>query len=257
MPRFAPNLTMMFREWPFLDRFAAAADAGFTAVECQYPYEADADAVAAALSRHHLELVLFNVSPGNAEAGDRGLAALPDRREEFRASIKLARRYVEATGAKRLHLMAGIARADDPKARAAYRDAIRHACDCFVADKVSILLEPLNPRDMPGYFLGDFDEAARIIHELDLPNLALQFDIYHRQIIHGDVSKGLESLMPIIGHIQTASAPDRAEPGSGELDDFRLFRLIDALGYGGFVGCEYKPRAGTLEGLSWRQKLAH
>ena len=252
MPRFAPNLTMMFREYPFLDRFAAAADAGFTAVECQFPYEAAPDAIAAALSRHGLDMVLFNLPPG--KTGEWGLAALAGREQEFAASLEKARPYVEACGVRRLHLMAGNASSKDPAAGRALRAAIATACAFFPA--VNILLEPLNRRDMPGYFLDDFGTAERLIGEMGLPNLALQFDIYHRQILHGDVATALSRLLPIIGHIQVASVPDRAEPGTGELDDAYLFRLIDGLGYQGFVGCEYWPKVGTKDGLAWAKKLA-
>lgn len=256
MPRFAANLSLMFTERPLLDRFAAAAEAGFAAVELQFPYEHPADAIANRLAAAGLELTLFNLSPGDWAAGDRGLAALPLRRDEFRASVATALAYAEATGTRKLHAMAGIASRADPQAQAAYRDALRYACEQAGPRGVEIMIEPINVRDMPGYFLDDFAAAAEIIRGLALPNLKLQFDVYHRQILHGDVLRGLEALLPIIGHVQTASVPGRNEPGAGELDDLRIFRALDELGYGGWVGCEYRPLGRTEDGLGWLQRVA-
>ena len=250
MPRFAANLTMMFNEWSFLDRFAAAAAAGFTAVEFLFPYEHEPAAVADALRRNGLELALFNMPPGDWAAGERGLAALPERFDELRASVARALDYALATGVRRMHLMAGIAAASGD-ARTAYERAVRFAAETLHPHGIDVVLEPINPRDMPGYYLSDFTVAADLIRRLALPNLKLQFDIYHRQIIHGDVIRGLEAMMPIIGHIQVASVPDRNEPGTGELDDGRIFETLDGLGYGGFVGCEYRPKGETLAGLGW------
>ena len=251
MPRFAANLTMMFNEWPFLDRFQAAADAGFDAVEFLFPYEFPPDVVAEKLVGNKLTPALFNGPPGDWEKGERGFAALPQRRAELEASIDKALVYVKATGVGRLHVMAGIARADDPAAQAAFESAVLFASDRVQDAGIDIVLEPINPRDVPGYFLNNFDVAANLIRKLARPNVKLQFDIYHRQIIHGDVIKGLEAMMPIIGHIQTASVPLRNEPGTGELDDARVFRELDRLGYQGFVGCEYRPAGKTLDGLTW------
>lgn len=251
MPKFAANLSFMFNEWPFLDRFAAAADAGFKAVEFLFPYEYQAEHIALLLQKHGLTQALFNLPPGDFAAGDRGLAALPERAQEFRAALALALRYAEATGAKRLHAMSGAADRHDPAHARAFEDSLRLACDAAGKQGVEIMIEPINPRDMPGYFLNDFPYAVELIKRLGRPNLKLQYDIYHRQILHGDVLKSLESLMPIIGHIQVASVPERHEPGSGELDDARVFAAIDALGYQGYIGCEYRPAAGTLAGLGW------
>ncbi len=255
MPRFAANLSMMFTEWSFLDRFAAAADAGFTAVEYLFPYAFDADDIAGRLSRNGLTQALFNLPPGNWDAGERGLASNPARAEDFRASIQTALPYAMATGAKRLHLMSGHGDRRDALALESYKTAIRHACDAAAPLGIDILIEPINGRDMPGYFLNDFTFAANLVAEMGIVNLKLQFDIYHRQILHGDVMKSLEALMPVIGHVQVASVPGRNEPGTGELDDARIFRRLDALGYQGFVGCEYRPAAGTLEGLGWMRGL--
>ena len=255
MPRFAANLTMMFNEWGFLDRFEAATQAGFTAVEYLFPYAFEPEQIGVRLERLGLTQALFNLPPGDWEKGERGLAALPERADEFRTSVATALRYAEATGVKRLHVMSGIASRNDAAAARAYQAALEFACRQAVEKGVDILIEPINPRDMPGYFLNDFDFAADLIASLGLPNLKLQFDIYHRQIMHGDVMRSLEKLMPIIAHVQIASVPLRNEPGTGELDDRRVLGHLDALGYQGYVGCEYRPAGNTLDGLKWRQAL--
>lgn len=256
MPHFAANLTMMFNEWEFLDRFAAAADAGFTAVEFLFPYAFAPDAIAERLAQHGLTQALFNCPPGDWDHGERGFAALPSRRAELEASIETALVYASATGVRRLHLMAGIAPSRDPAALIAYESAVLYACDRVSEAGIDILLEPINPRDVPGYFLNDFDAAAALVRRLARPNLKLQFDIYHRQIIHGDVIRGLEAMLPIIGHIQVASVPERHEPCSGELDDAFVFRALDRLGYDGFVGCEYRPKGKTRDGLGWLRAVS-
>jgi hydroxypyruvate isomerase len=253
MPRFAANISWLFQEWAFPDRFAAAADAGFSAVECLFPYDHDRDAIAAALARHKLTMALINLPPGDLTRGERGLAALPERQADFRAALETALGYAGATGAGRLHVMSGIARG--AAALAAYKDSLALACDTAAPHGITITIEPLNRRDVPGYLLDDYDLAARVIADVARPNLKLQFDIYHRQILHGDVVRGLEALMPITGHVQIASVPDRAEPLSGELDDRLLLNAIDRLGYDGFVGCEYRPANGTLAGLGWMKGL--
>lgn len=251
MPRFAANLTMMFNEVPFLDRFARAAAAGFEAVECLFPYEAPPEVVAARLKDNNLKIALFNLPPGDWAAGERGIAALPGREAEFRQGLETARTYAVATGVRRVHMMAGLAPATDKEAWARYEAGIRLASATFAPLGIDVLLEPLNRRDMPGYLLGDFDAAASLIERLGLPNVKLQFDIYHCQILHGDILKRLQALFPIIGHIQTASVPARNEPGTGELNDALIFAELDRLGYQGFVGCEYRPAAGTEAGLGW------
>lgn len=255
MPRFAANLSMMFQEHAFMDRFSAAAKAGFDAVEYLFPYDFDMSEIALSLQENHLTQALFNLPPGSWLAGDRGLAALPDRQAEFRESVTTALRYAKATGVGRLHMMSGIARRDDPAACASFRDSLAYLCDRAGQAGLDVLIEPINARDMPGYFLNDFSYAADVIADLGFANLKLQFDIYHRQILHGDVLSGLKALMSIIGHIQIASVPLRHEPGTGELDDFRILSALDGLGYAGFVGCEYRPAAGTLEGLGWRDAV--
>jgi hydroxypyruvate isomerase len=251
MSKFAANLTMMFTEWPFLDRFAAAADAGFQAVEYLFPYDHPPEAIAARLQRHGLTQALFNMPPGDWAAGERGLAALPDRFDDVMEGVATALRYAQATGVKRLHLMAGNADPATPEAQAAYRRAVTHAAEALAAQNLNLLLEPINSRNMPGYFLNDFAHAERLIADLALPNLRLQFDIYHRQIMHGDIAMALNRLMPIIGHIQIAGVPSRHEPDTGEVNYPYLFKMLDEMRYDGFIGCEYNPKAGTLAGLGW------
>lgn len=254
MPRFAANLTLMFTEHPFLDRFAAAAEAGFTAVECLFPYAESPGIIADHLGRHGLELALFNMPPGDWAAGERGLAALPDRFSAMAEGVETALTYAEATGTKRLHLMAGLADRGDPQAVEAYHRSLRHAAGRLAALGIDLLIEPINRRSMPGYFLDDVEAAAGIVVALQaegFTNLKLQFDLFHVQILHGDVTMRLDRLMPLIGHVQVASVPHRAEPGTGELDDAFLFRELDRLGYAGFVGCEYNPTACTHAGLGW------
>jgi hydroxypyruvate isomerase len=251
MPRFAANLTMMFQEHAFMDRFAAAAAADFNAVEYLFPYDFELSQIVQSLQDNQLTQALFNLPPGDWQAGERGLAALPDRKADFRKSVETALRYAAATGVARVHVMSGIASREDAQARACYRDSVAYLCDQAGQAELDVLIEPINARDMPGYFLNDFNYAADLIADLGAANLKLQFDIYHRQIIHGDVLTGLKTLMPIIGHVQIAAVPLRHEPGTGELDDFRILCALDDLGYSSFVGCEYRPAAGTVSGLAW------
>ena len=251
MLRFAANLTLMFNEWSFLERFDAAARAGFKAVEFLFPYDHSPDEIARRLSDNGLTLALFNLPAGDWAAGERGLAALVGREEEFRSGIDRALDYVAATGAKQVHVMAGIADRSSVEAQSIYRRRVATVAERFGRAGVTVMIEPINSRDMPGYFLNDFGFAAGLIGELALPNLKLQFDVYHRQIIHGDVTVALRKLMPIIGHVQVASVPSRNEPAGEELNYDFVFRTLESLGYAGFVGCEYMPRAGTLAGLGW------
>ncbi len=251
MPRFAANLTMMFNELPFLERFDAAAKAGFKAVEFLFPYDHDAETVLEKATAAGVAIVLFNMPPGNWEAGERGIAAFPDRAEEFSRNLSIALHYAQVLNVPRIHMMAGLADSNDPNARDRYLAALCEAADAAKAHGIDVLLEPINKRDMPGYFLNDFNQAVELIEKSGCSNVKLQYDIYHRQILHGDVTRSLEALFPLIGHIQTASVPERHEPGSGELDDIRIFALLDSLGYSGFIGCEYRPANGTVEGLGW------
>ena len=256
MPRFAANLTMMFNEWSFLDRFQAAAEAGFKAVEFLFPYEHPPEAIARGLQSNHLEPALFNLPPGDWAAGERGMAALPERRADTRAALERALPYIEATGIKRVHLMAGIADPQSPAHLNAYLDTVKETAERLATRGVTLVLEPINPRDMPGYFLASLDRGAALIEQLGIANLRLQFDIYHCQIIHGDVTMRLRRMMPVLGHVQIASVPSRNEPDGEELNYPFLFRQLDALGYDGYVGCEYRPRAGTVDGLGWFRAIA-
>lgn len=254
MPRFAANLTMMFNEVGFLDRFALAASAGFDAVEFLFPYDHPAEEISKRAQDAGVKIVLFNMPPGDWAGGERGIAAFPERTAEFSAGLAKAVEYARVLGVPRLHMMAGLASRTNPGAVSRYKDALREASDVLGAEKLNLLIEPLNTRDMPGYLLDDFGWAADLIGELSLGNLRLQYDIYHRQILHGDVLRSLEDMMPIIGHVQTASVPFRHEPGTGELDDWAIFSRLDQLGYDGHVGCEYRPRAETGEGLDWLRR---
>ncbi|WP_315706263.1 MULTISPECIES: 2-oxo-tetronate isomerase [unclassified Bradyrhizobium] len=251
MPRFAANLTMMFTEHPFLDRFAAAAKAGFTAVEFLFPYAYPAEEVGKRLHDNGLTQALFNLPPGDWDAGEKGFAALPERFDDLKASLATALPYAQATGVKRVHLMAGIAERSDAKAVEAFIKSVTWAAEFFAPHGLDVVIEPINARNVPGYFLNDFTFARDLIRDLKIPNLKLQFDIYHCQIIHGDVTMRLREMIDIIGHIQIASIPSRHEPDGEELNYPFLFAELDRLGYAGFVGCEYNPRGKTEEGLGW------
>lgn len=251
MPRFAANLSMMFNEVPFLDRFEMAAKAGFDAVEFLFPYEHSPEEVGSRLHGNRLTQALFNLFPGDWNKGERGFAALPERFADVQASVNRALPYAKATGVKRLHLMAGIADRHDSKAVDAFCRSVVWVAEALAKENIDVMLEPINPRNVPGYFLNDFDFAAGVISDLKIPNLKLQFDIYHRQIVHGDVTMALRKMMPTIGHIQVASVPSRHEPAGEELNYPFLFDELDRLGYEGFVGCEYRPKGNTVDGLGW------
>ena len=255
MPRFAANLSMMFNEYPFLERFQAAKNAGFEAVEYLFPYDFPADVVAEKLASAGLKQALFNMPAGDWNKGERGLAALADRRDDFTASVDLAVRYAKIIDSPLLHMMAGLADNTQAAAQASYREALKIAADKTGEAGIGLVIEPINRRDMPGYFLNDFDKAQSFLEALDQAHVKLQFDVYHRQILHGDVIMALRSMMPAIGHIQIASVPKRNEPGTGELNDAMIFAEIDALGYGGFIGCEYRPAGRTEDGLGWMRQM--
>jgi hydroxypyruvate isomerase len=256
MPRFAANLTMMFNEVPFLDRFEAAASAGFTAVEFLFPYAHPAEEIGKRLRANGLTQALFNLPPGNWDAGEKGFAALPERFSDLHESLRTALPYVQATGVERVHLMAGIASRNDHRAAEAFYKSVTWAAEFFATHGVDIVLEPLNPRNTPNYFLNDFGFTRDLINELKIPNLKLQFDIYHCQILHGDVTMRLREMMPMIGHVQIASIPSRHEPDGEELNYPFIFAELDRLGYRGFVGCEYNPRGKTTDGLGWFKAYA-
>lgn len=251
MPRFAANLSLMFTEIPFMERFAAAAAQGFEAVEFQFPYDFDAGAIRAELDRLNLALSVFNSPPGNWVSGERGLAALPGQEAFFRASIDQALDYARAFGATHLHVMAGAA--TGVVARETYINNLRCACEKAAADNVTILIEPLNTRDMPGYHLTTSDDALEVLEAVAAENLSLQLDLYHCQVMEGDLTRRIDHLLPVIGHIQIAGVPNRHEPDRGEICYGYLFKHLDELGYTGWIGCEYKPFGRTEDGLGWFQ----
>jgi hydroxypyruvate isomerase len=253
MPRFAANLSLLFGEHDFLDRFAAAADAGFTAAEYLFPYQYPAAEIARRLARSGLEPVLFNLPPGDEAKGERGLAALPGREAEFARSVEIAIDYALAAGCRQLHCLAGRPppEVERDAALATYIANLRLAAAKAADHGITLLIEPINTRDIPGYFLNRPSEARAVIEAVAAPNLALQFDLYHCQIMVGDLATELRRQAGITRHIQIAGVPERHEPDTGEVNYPYLFELIDELGYQGWIGCEYRPRGATLEGLGW------
>lgn len=255
MPRFAANLSMMYQEHAFLDRFDAAAADGFRAVEFLFPYEHPPEHIALALRRNGLTQALFNLPPGDWAAGERGMAALPGREDEFADSVGRAIGYARATGCTRLHAMAGLVPAggDRERMRQTFVSNLRLAARQLAPHGITLLIEPINTRDMPGYFLNLQQQAHDIVAEVAAPNLKVQMDFYHCQIMEGDVRMRLERHLKNVGHIQIAGVPRRHEPDEGELNHIWLLAELDALGYTGYVGCEYRPRASTSSGLTWLQ----
>lgn len=253
MPRFAANLTMMFNEVPFPQRFAAAARAGFQGVEFLFPYEHAAQDVALWLREHGLQNVLFNLPPGDWAAGERGLASLPGREAEFRAGVAQAIDYALALGTPRLHMMAGLVPggADLALHRATYLANLQYAAGAAGAHGIEIMIEPINGRDMPGYFLVTQEQAHALRMESGAPNVKVQMDFYHAQIVEGDIVTTFRKHFNGIGHVQIASVPARNEPDDGEVNYPYLYRLLDELGYQGWIGCEYRPRGRTEDGLGW------
>jgi hydroxypyruvate isomerase len=251
MPQFAANLTMMFNEVPFLDRFAAAKQAGFEAVEFLSPYDHPAEAVAAAAKSAGVAVVLHNAALGNFGAGERGLAALPSRKADFEAAMAQAFTYAKALQCPRLHVMCG--RVKEGATREAFVASLRAHATHAASQGIKLVIEPINTLDMPDYFLTDIDEAASIIEEVGPDKVGLQFDIYHRQVQRGDVARAFQRTLPYISHVQIADNPGRNEPGTGEIGWPHLFAMMDKAGYRGWVGCEYKPAGNTVAGLAWRK----
>ncbi|CAB3944044.1 2-oxo-tetronate isomerase [Achromobacter insolitus] len=255
MPRLAANLTMMYTEHPFLDRFKAAAGDGFTGVEFLFPYEFTAAELKSRLDGSGLEQALFNAPPGDWAAGERGIASLPGREGEFERGFDQALEYAAVLGNRKLHVMAGLIRPEQDRSahREVYLKNLTSAARAAASAGVTVVIEPINTRDIPGFFLNRQDEAQAICAEVGADNLKVQFDIYHCQIVEGDIAMKLQRDIAGIGHIQIAGVPDRHEPDLGELNYPYLFERIDALGYTGWIGCEYRPRAGTSAGLGWAQ----
>lgn len=253
MSKFAANLTMLFNELPFLDRFDAAQAVGFRAVECLFPYEWPAVKLQQCLIKNKLTQALFNMPPGDWAGGERGLAAIPEREEEFRSYLPMVREYAQALDCKKVHAMCGIINPHHTleNHHKTLVNNIRYAADFLAKDGIAVLLEPLNHRDMPRYFLTHQFDALKIIQEIDRPNVAVQLDLYHAQIMDGDLSHLIVTLGSAIGHVQIASVPDRHEPDEGEINYSYVLGILEKVGYQGWIGCEYKPRGGTVEGLKW------
>ena len=255
MPRFAANLSLLFTERPLLERFEAAAQAGFTAVECQFPYAWPAHEIAAQLQRHQLTLVLHNLPAGDWEAGERGIACHPERTQAFRAGVAQAIAYAQTLGCSQLNCLAGTipTGVTAAQAHATLIDNLRYAAAELERVGLRLLIEPINTFDVPGFVLTRCDQAAAIIAEIGAPNLFIQYDLYHAQRMAGELANTLAQHLPRIGHIQIADNPGRHEPGTGEINYDFLFALIDRLGYPGWIGCEYHPATTTDDGLGWLQ----
>jgi hydroxypyruvate isomerase len=253
VPRFAANLTMLYNELDFLDRFEAAAKAGFEGVEFLFPYDYPKEALAERLERNGLTLALHNLPAGDWAAGERGIGCLPGRTGEFQESVKRAIEYATALGCPRLNCLAGIPPegVGREEAHATFIGRLRFAAAELERAGIRLIVEAINTRDIPGFFLTDTKQARALIEEVGDPNLGYQYDIYHMQIMEGDLTRTIEANLDIIEHVQLADNPGRHEPGTGEINYPFLFERLDAFGYGGWIGCEYRPRAGTDEGLGW------
>lgn len=247
MPRFAANISMMFNEMPFMARFEAAAEAGFRGVEYLFPYAEESHKISSALADTGLVQALYNTDPGDFTAGERGFAAVPGAEQRFRADLDTALDYAARLKPQNIHIMAGIAKG--PRARATFLENLAYAC--AQAPEQGFVIEPINHRDMPGYHLDNQEDARGIIGEIGADNLGLQLDLYHCQIMQGDVTERIRALAPVTRHVQVASVPERHEPDGGELNFAHLMRVLDETGYDGWVGCEYKPAGDTVEGLGW------
>jgi hydroxypyruvate isomerase len=253
MPRLAANLTMLFNELDFLDRFEAAADAGFKGVEYLFPYAHPKEQLAERLAMNGLTQVLHNLPAGDWAKGERGIACLPDRVAEFQAGVGRAIEYAKALGCRQVNCLAGIPppHIDPARIRATFVDNLRFAAEKLGAAGIRLMIEPCNTRDIPGFFLNRSRQAIGIIDDVGSDNLWLQYDIYHMQIMEGDLAPTIERLLPRIAHLQLADNPGRHEPGTGEIGYPYLLEFIDKLGYRGWIGCEYKPAGTTSEGLGW------
>ncbi|MYN12531.1 hydroxypyruvate isomerase [Pusillimonas sp. TS35] len=258
MPKFAANLTMLFGELGFLERFKAAAENGFTGVEYLFPYAYDKNVLAEKLSENGLRQVLHNLPAGDWDGGERGIACLPDRVGEFQAGVGRAIEYATALGCPQVNCLIGKAPegVDADKVRATIVDNLRFAADKLKAAGIRLLIEPINTFDIPGFYLNRTDQAIALIDEVGTDNLWVQYDIYHAQRMEGELAATIARYLPRIGHIQLADNPGRNEPGTGEINYAWLLAQLDKLGYAGWVGCEYKPAAGTVAGLGWIDALS-
>ena len=253
MPRFAANLSMMFNEVPFLDRFKAAAESGFSAVEFLFPYEYSPEEVAGKAKAAGVQIVLFNMPAGNWAAGERGLTGLPGREQEFRDGVATALEYAADLGVPRLHAMAGVAPtgADLAACKATLIANLKYAAAELARHDITLLLEAINTRDMPGYLVNTQKQSAEICAAVGAPNMKMQMDLYHMQVMEGDLATSLKRYASMCGHIQIAGCPERHEPDTGEIRYEYLFKLLDESGYPGWLGCEYRPAGKTTEGLRW------
>jgi len=259
MPRFAANLSMLFTEVPFLDRFERAAKSGFTAVEFLFPYAFSAKEIKQRLDANGLKLVLHNLPAGDWDAGERGIACLPDRTDEFRSGVARAIEYATTLGVPQLNCLAGKAPigADDKVLRQTFVTNLKFAAAELKKAGLKQLIEPINTYDIPGFYLNRTAQALSILDEVGADNAFVQYDIYHAQRMEGELAATMQKHLTRIGHIQLADNPGRNEPGSGEINYTFLFAHLDRIGYGGWIGCEYKPATTTEAGLGWRQRLAH
>jgi len=257
MPKFCANITMLFNELLFLERFAAAAQAGFKGVEYLFPYDYDKNALAEALQKNGLTQVLHNLPAGDWSKGERGIACHPKRKNEFQDGVGRAIEYATALGCKQVNCLAGIRppHVDPNEARETFITNLQFAAPKFADVGIKLLIEPINTRDIPGFFLNYSKQALDIIKAVGSNNLFLQYDIYHMQIMEGDLARGIESNLALIPHMQLADNPGRNEPGTGEINFPFLFRHIDKIGYQGWIGCEYKPATTTTAGLGWVKPL--
>jgi hydroxypyruvate isomerase len=256
MPRFSANLGFLWPDLTLLDRIDAAARAGFKAIELHWPYSVPAERVKQACLKHTITLLGLNTVVGDTARGEFGLGALPGREDDFQSAIDQSIEYCLSSGATSIHAMAGVVNADEHRqARRTFLRNLETASKQAARHGLILLLEPINPRDKPGYFYSRAEDAALIIAELGATNVKLMFDVYHVGVTEGDILKRFERFLPIIGHVQIAAVPSRAEPDEGEIAYDRVMRTIDALGYRGWIGCEYKPRADTTSGLQWVSEL--
>ncbi len=259
MPKFAANLTLLFNEAPFLDRFALAAKMGFRGVECLFPYAWSAEAILQRLSDNQLEQVLFNLPAGDWAAGDRGIACDPLRHAEFREGVTLAIEYANTLGCQQLNCLAGIKpeTTSDTTAFDTMVENVSYAAKLLAQHDIKLMIEPINTKvDMPGFFLSDSNRTMELIQAAACDNLYLQYDIYHMQIMEGNLLKSIERLLPRIGHIQFADNPGRHEPGTGEINLLEIFRQLDRLDYSGWVSAEYRPSTTTEASLTWLSTTA-